>query len=166
MDITNSIQLAIAIIMGLTAIITLIYAILFYLSLKKNTDSNLTNSFSNLVKEDMKIRNLIYSYRDKIDNAKGERKIELIEEGDLLLFTFYDYVAILYFERKISEDVFFNYFGSKIGGVYNNFMESTLFEHSDDRFKSYPNLSLLFNSFSLSIREKPKGFEEEELHHY
>lgn len=160
MDIADFIQIFIAIVM-------LLQAGFFYLSMKRNTSATLTNTFTNLTKEDQNLRTITYSYKDRIDKTKSsDRKQELIEESDVLLFTFYDYIALLYFQNEISEDVFFDYFGPKIGYIYNTFMDSTLFEHSEDRYRSYPNLCTLFNSMSLSIQEKPRVMDDEDLDHY
>jgi hypothetical protein len=75
-------------------------------------------------------------------------------QSDKFLFDFYEKIALLIEEDALDIQLFEEYFNMKIFEVYDNFMESPLFDNSKDRYVMYENLSNLFNSFDLSIREK------------
>tara|TARA_Y100000310_G_C20381279_1_gene668239 strand:- start:284 stop:574 length:291 start_codon:yes stop_codon:yes gene_type:complete len=92
--IANSIQFVIAFFMGVTAFLS-------YLSIRQNTVANLNKVFSEIVKEEMQLKRVTFEYNERIGKAKGFRKVQLKEELDILVFNYYDYLAILYLKVNL-----------------------------------------------------------------
>ena len=124
-------------------------------AIKSNQLIEQNNLFCELYKEERYISDRIREYNKSFNKAKkGEEKIEVIIQSDKILFDFYEYVALLIQQKAIDTIMFVEYFNLRIKDAYDLFMESLLFENSGDRFFNYRNLSLLFNNFGLSIKEK------------
>jgi len=153
------IQLIIAIIMGVSVIFYIFFS---YWLIKTNTLLNKTQFFAQLCKEERQIRKDVEEYHFRISKTKNNKeKIELETRADRLLFDFYEYISILFFRRKIEDDMFYDYFNNVIMKPYLTFMNSSIFSGYQDRFNTYPNLSNLFNKvFNLSIKEIPKDLRD------
>ena len=147
MDIADLIQLLIAIIMGFTAFLS-------YFAFRQNSSANLLSVFNEVVKEEIRLRSMLFEYRRKISSAKEYLKVDLIKEADQLMFNYYDYVAILFFDKKVDKKNFLSYFKPVLGEVYSTFIESSIFFDFEDKVKTYPNLSKWFNFLGMSVRSK------------
>jgi hypothetical protein len=122
----------------------------------KNSQFNERNKiFIKICSDERDISEKIFRYEQDFNKAKKEEdKLNILLQSDTTLFDFYEKMAILLQEDAIDFSLFEDYFGIKIFSVYDNFMESPLFENSKERYLMYENLSNLFNSLGWSIKEK------------
>lgn len=124
-------------------------------AIKNNQFNERNKTFIQICVEEREISEKIYNYEQKFNKLKKEsEKLELILQADKTLFDFYEKAALLIKEAVLDLELFEEYFNIKIFEVYDNFMESPLFDTYEDRYFMYKNLSKLFNSIGLSIREK------------
>jgi hypothetical protein len=130
------IQIIIASILLLTAIITGVFS---YKSLKEKREQDKINLLNTIVAEERSI---------KIRNIKN----------NLIYFDFYEYLAILGYKGKINADICVKYFRNKFLDIYFDFMNCRLYKNAKERKKDYPYLTTLFNELGLSI--KKVGFIE------
>ena len=125
----------------------------------KNSQFNERNkTFIKICSDEREISERLFRYEQEFNKMKREEdRFYIIIQSDKTLFDFYEKISILIKENAIDLDLFDDYFSIKIFSVYDNFMESPLFDDSRDRYFMYKNLSDLFNLIGLSIREKIDG---------
>ncbi|MDO8516663.1 MAG: hypothetical protein Q7S33_00915 [Nanoarchaeota archaeon] len=146
-------------------IVVIIMAFSTYLSyrlIKINVDNNKLDFFIRLCKEEIEIRKSAEEYLEKSNKEKRRRlKEDYLKKADKIKFDFYESLSILLGKSNFYEDIFLDFFGNHIfGEVYVDFMLSPLFNEWKDKTFYYPNLSILFNDFDLSIKEVPKEWDE------
>ncbi|VVB77896.1 Uncharacterised protein [uncultured archaeon] len=125
----------------LIALILLVTAICSYLSIKLTEKYHKVEVFNGIIREHRNLKKDLIILNKKTF------------ESEALIFDFYEYVSILFFNGELEEKLFLQYFNNKIGNIYVLFMNSLYVKEYKKKIDTYPYLCKLFNISGLSIKK-------------
>ena len=135
-------------------IVTVVYVILVYKTLKSTQNLNQRILFNEIVKQERELRVKLNEYREEIHKRikKGEKRDEWTEitfDYDTLIFNYYEYLGICIYQKIIDEDLAKKYFKQLLISVKEKFDYSILFEEGLAERKDYPGIQWLFKKFNI-----------------
>ena len=144
-------DIIILIINALVAIITIIYVVLLYETMKISQNLNKHNIFNDIVKQERELRIKLLEYRDIINNIKIniKKRQETKLDYDTLLFNFYEFLAICIYKGLIDNDKSKIFFKSLVESVKEMFDLSLLFREGYAKQEQYKGLQWLFRKWKI-----------------
>jgi len=142
----------ILIIQVITLIVTSIYVILVYKTIKSNQDINRKRIFNEIVKQERDLRIKLLEYNETIgdeEKSKTKRK-EAKLNYDTLLFNYYEYLSVCLFKEMVNEDEIKLFFEEYVKSVKELFESSLLFKEKYATKEQYRGIQWLFGKWDLN----------------
>ncbi len=135
----------------LSTIITLVTALILWITIQHNKLLNQNNIFNELVKQERELRIKLNEYRIEIDKRLDKNKEfkEITLNYDTLLFNYYEYLAICVFKKLINEKEAKLYFKNLLIYIRQMFEDSILFKEDYAKKEEYQGLRWLFNEWKI-----------------
>ncbi len=133
----------------LAMVISLISAILIFLTINSNKKLNQRILFNEIVKQERELRIKLDKYRQEIDFEQLDNENDKLKalNYETLLFNYYEYLSICIFKKIIKEKEGKLFFKGLLKETQKVFNTSFMFEQGYSNKKQYPFLKWLFKKW-------------------
>jgi len=145
------INILIVLIQSIMLIITTVYVVLVYRTLRSNERLNQKRLFNEIVKQERELRINLLKYRDIIndENLKEKRRRESKLDYDTLLFNYYEFLAICLRRNFVNEKDAMLFFEESLKSVKEMFEVSLLFKGGYAKKEDYKGVHWLFKRWRI-----------------